>query len=57
MTMNASDPRRSTSRPANGDSSSTGSPNIAKVSPIRSRPAPSFWRKRLQMTSYVPPAK
>ena len=51
MMMNASEPRRSTCRPKNGDSSSTGSPNIANVSPIRSRPAPSRWRKRLQMTS------
>ena len=34
MTMNASEPRRSTRRPANGESNSTGSPNIAKVSPI-----------------------
>ena len=58
MTMNASEPRRSTSRPANGDSSRTGSPNIAKVSPIEIEAGPeALVRNRLQMTSYVPPAK
>ena len=50
-TMNANDPRRSTIRPANGENSRTGSPNIANVNPISARSAPSPCRKRLQMTS------
>ena len=53
--MNAIDPRRSTIRPASGDRTRTGSPNIAKVRPMSARSAPSPSRKRLQMTSYVPP--
>ncbi len=55
-TMKRYDPRRSTMRPANGDSSRTGSPNIANVKPMRSSPAPRSSRNRLQITSYVPPA-
>ena len=35
ITMNASGPRRSTRRPANGENSRIGKPNIAKVSPMR----------------------
>ena len=44
MTMNASEPRRSTSRPANGDRSRTGSPNIAKVSPMSVEAGPEALR-------------
>ena len=49
--MNSRLPRRSTNRPAHGESRIIGTANIAKVAPIRSRPAPREVRNRLQTTS------
>ena len=50
-------PRRSTSRPTNGETIRIGTPNSANVMPIHVRSPPRPIMYRLQITSQTPPAK
>ncbi len=56
-TTNGSGPRRSTTRPAIGESRIVVSPNVANVTPTSSTPPPWPVMKRAQIVSYSPPPK